>query len=346
MNKKLIFFFSLLAIFFILPIFLSLIWQKIYLPKDFYSTQNKEFEIKKGQNIFQIANALSKENLIKNKYFFVIYAILKGKHKKIQAGTYQLNAKMNIPEILEKFTKGETLKIKITFSEGLTLQEIEERLKIFFPKIDLKKFKVKDFQKDFDFLKKVPPQVSLEGFLFPDTYFFDKRMSDREIVKTFLKNFNKKLNSHLREEIKKQGKSIFEVVILASLIEKEVYNTPDCQNCKNLVAGILWKRLKNKIPLQVDATLFYICQQCKKNLTFKEAIKEAGKLKKIDSSYNTYKYLGLPPTPICNPGLESIKSAIFPEKSNYWYYLSTPDGKTIFSKTLKEHNLAKKKYLK
>jgi len=105
-----------------------------------------------------------------------------------------------------------------------------------------------------------------------------------------------------------------------------------------LVSGILWERLKNKIPLQVDATITYI--------TGKNDIKVSVEETKIDSPYNTYKYLGLPKGPICNPGLESILAAIYPKKSEYWYYLSTPEGETIFSKTLEEHNIAKAKYLK
>jgi len=104
-----------------------------------------------------------------------------------------------------------------------------------------------------------------------------------------------------------------------------------------LVAGILWKRLENKMPLQVDATITYITGK----KTTKISIEET----QIDHPYNTYKYLGLPPGPICNPGLESILAALYPKKSDYWYYLSAPDGKTIFSKTLQEHNIAKAKYL-
>jgi len=100
----------------------------------------------------------------------------------------------------------------------------------------------------------------------------------------------------------------------------------------------LWKRLKNNIPLQVDATISYI--------TGKQTTKISREETQIDSPYNTYKYLGLPIGPICNPGIDSIKAAIYPKNSDYWYYLSTPEGKTIFSKTLEEHNIAKEKYLR
>ena len=107
---------------------------------------------------------------------------------------------------------------------------------------------------------------------------------------------------------------------------------------KKIVSGILWKRIKAGMPLQVDATISYN--------TGKNTTKVFRSELQIDSPYNTYKYLGLPKGPICNPGIESITAAIYPEKSGFWYYLSTPEGETIFSATLEQHNIAKAKHLK
>ena len=149
-----------------------------------------------------------------------------------------------------------------------------------------------------------------------------------------LENFDLKLTLELRQEIASQEKTIFEIVTMASLLEKEVRTLDD----RKLVAGILWKRLENKVPLQVDATVAYI--------TGKKTTKVSKEDTEIDSAYNTYKYLGLPLGPICNPGIESIVASLYPQDSNYWYYLSTPEGETIFSRTLQEHNIAKAKYLK
>jgi len=137
----------------------------------------------------------------------------------------------------------------------------------------------------------------------------------------------------LREEIQKQDKTIFEIITMASLLEREVRSIDD----KKIVSGILWKRLKNKVALQVDATINYITGK-KATEGFKEDVK-------IDSPYNTYKYRDLPLGPISNPGLDSILASIYPEDSDFWYYLSTPEGETIFSKTLEEHNIARVKYL-
>ena len=216
----------------------------------------------------------------------------------------------SINRIAEKIISGYIAKIVVTIPEGWTQKQIEEMIRL-----------------------KLPGE-NLEGFLFPDTYQFPLRVSGEEVVKKMRDNFDKKLTPDLKKEIQRQGKTISEIITMASLIEKEVSKNED----KELVSGILWKRLKNNIPLQVDATITYI--------TGKRTTKISKEETQIDSPYNTYKYLGFPPGPICNPGIDSIKAAIYPKNSEYWYYLSTPEGKTIFSKTLEEHNIAKEKYLR
>jgi UPF0755 protein len=169
--------------------------------------------------------------------------------------------------------------------------------------------------------------------LFPDTYYFPIDVSGKEVVDTMLKNFERKITPYLKE-IEKSGKTLKEIIIMASLIEKEVKTKEE----KELASGVLWKRLKVGMPLQVDATINYI--------TGKNTTKILLEDLKIDSPYNTYKYKGLPPAPICNPGLESILAALYPKESDYWYYLSKPDGQTLFFKDYEEFIVAKKKYLK
>ncbi len=295
--------------------------------------EGKVFSVERGQSLFQIAENLEKEGLIKNRFFFDFYIFLKGAQRKLQAGKYTLSPAMNIPEIGKKIIFGETLKIKVTIPEGFTLKQIKEELGENFQRPVLCQFSTRDFKGEFDFLKDVPDDASLEGFLFPDTYFLEPDQNEKGIIQKFLINFDKKLTPDLRDEIERQGKTIFEIIIMASLIEKEVRKKEE----KEVVSGILWKRLKNNIPLQVDATITYITGK----KTTKISIEET----KIDSPYNTYKYRGLPIGPICNPGFDSILAALYPKSSDYWYYLSTPEGKTIFSKTLQEHNIAKAKYL-
>ncbi len=310
----------------------------------------KVFEVKKGESIFEIAKRLEEAGLIKNKYLFLCITIFKGKERQLKAGKYILSPSMTLQEILDILSKGKTPIVKITIPEGWNLKEIAQYLEekglcqkeeffeiVGWQGVDYSKEKnlpqAQDFSNKFPFLKDKPKNVSLEGYLFPDTYFVKKTATCQEIVKMFLENFSKKLTPDLQEEIKKQKKTVFEIVTMASLLEKEVKTKED----KEIVAGILWKRLKAGIPLQVDATITYITGRRTTKITFEEL--------QIDSPYNTYKYLGLPLGPISNPGMESILAAIYSKQSNYWYYLSTPEGKTIFSKTLSEHNKNKAKYL-
>jgi len=317
MEKKII-----LAIF-VLFIFGFFFWQGIYLPKTPFG-EEKLFLVEKGQSLFQIAEDLEKEGLVKNKFFFDLYILIKGAQRKLQAGEYFLSPSESIARIAGKIISGDIAKVVVTIPEGFTVKQIEEKLNL-----------------------KLPGE-NLEGFLFPDTYYLPVDVTPEKVVEIMTTNFDKKM-APFKEEIEGQGKTIFEIVIMASLLEKEVKTFED----KELVSGILWKRLENGMPLQVDATITYIKKTT--NLEGPRSFSEKGEAygsrisieeTKINSLFNTYKYLGLPPGPICNPGIDSIKAAIYPKNSDYWYYLSTPEGKTIFSKTLEEHNIVKEKYLR
>jgi len=288
------------------------------LPRDSSLTESKLFSVEKGQNVFQIGENLEKEGLIKNKYFFDFYVLIKGAQRKLQAGEYELSPSMNIAEIAEKIILGDIVKEEITIIEGWNLKDIG----FYFENKGM--FQAEELYDE---------RAEVEGYFFPDTYQIRRGATLEEIINKAVDNFNKKLAPY-RNEISGAGLTLSETVIMASLIEKEVKTKKD----KELVSGILWKRLKAGIPLQVDATITYI--------TGKKTIKISKEETQIDSPYNTYKYLGLPIGPICNPGLESILAVVYPESSEYWYYLSIPDGETIFSKTLEEHNYAKAKYLR
>lgn len=314
-----------------------LIWRGIYLPKEIKDSEEILFEVAEGESFFSISENLEKKELIKNKLFFQIYVVFNRRYKNLKAGFYHLGPSMNIKEIVEKIVEGRNIQIKVTIPEGFTIKQIEERINeklgIRDQGLGIGDFKIKEYKKDYKFLKDVPDDFNLEGFLFPDTYFFEPDIQEKEIIEIFLKNFDKKFTPY-RNEVSGAELTTFDIVIMASLLEKEVKTLED----KKLVSGILWKRLNNSIPLQVDATVTFI--------TGKKTTKISKQETEIDSPYNTYKYLGLPIGPICNPGLESIRAAIQPEKSDFWYYLSTPDEETIFSKTLEDHNLAKQEYLK
>lgn len=274
-----------------------------------HAIEKKLFSVDKGQNVFQIGRNLEEAGLIKSRFFFDFYVLITGKARSLQAGEYFLDQAMGIREIARKIISGDVATITVTIPEGFTVRQIEERLGLDLPD-------------------------EAQGFLFPDTYEFPLRGTGEQAAKIMRENFNRKLSRELREEIERQRKTIFEIVTMASLLEKEVKTKED----KELVAGVLWKRLASGMPLQVDATIIYI--------TGKKTTKVSLEETQIDSPYNTYRYAGLPKGPIANPGLEAIFAAVYPKSSEYWYYLSTPAGETIFSRTLQEHNIAKAKYLK
>jgi len=286
-----------------------LIWQGIYYPIESGSDETVMFLVKKGEGAKDISISLKEQGLIRYSSLFRIYTLIEDKAEELKAGEYELSPSMNIPEIVNKLASGDRIKKIITIIEGWTVKDIANYLE------------VKELNSD------------LEGYLFPDTYEISPEDGIEEIIEKMLANFDKKLTLELREEITSQGKSIQEIVIMASLIEKEVRTFED----KKIVSGILWKRIESNMPLQVDATITYITGRKSAEILRQEL--------EIDSPYNTYKYKGLPFGPICNPGMESILSAIYPEVSEYWFYLSTPEGETIFSKTLKEHSEAREKYL-
>jgi UPF0755 protein len=341
----------ILVLLFIFIGFSYLYWNGVYGALDFSNTQEKLFVIEKGESLFKIGENLENENLIKNKILFNLYVFFTLSQGKLQAGGYYLSPSLNISQIAKIIISGTIAKEVITIPEGWNLRDIawyfenkgmfraeelfelaglpalDASLPVDFPK-------PKNFSSQYDFLKDKPNNLGLEGYLFPDTYNVNWGDSLEEIIIKMLDNFDKKLTEELMIEIKRQGKRIFEIINMASLLEKEVKTIED----KKIVSGILWKRLESGMPLQVDATLSYVTGKRTTRISIEET--------QIDSPYNTYKYKGLPLGPICNPGIESIRAAVYPEDSGYWFYLSTPKGETIFSRNLEEHNIAKAKYLK
>ena len=275
-------------------------------PKDFPSGET--IVIEKGTGLAEISGKLKKEGFIKNKYAFALYARVFNKSKKIKYGKYLFNEPVSIFSLLSRFTKGEFgfKPVKVTVAEGLTAKKISELFGDF-----------ENFDKE-EFLEKT---VNMEGYLFPDTYLFLLFAETEQIIGTMTDNFKKKAGD--------VGKDI---VIMASLIEKEVPDSDD----RKIVSGILWKRLELGMALQVDAVFPYITGEQKVLLDDL----------KIDSPYNTYLHKGLPPGPISNPGLDAIEAAKNPKESPYLYYLSGQDSKTHFAKTFSEHLRNKEKYLR
>lgn len=332
--KKLFFIFYLFLIIFL--IFAGYIYKEINYPtSSFY--EETFFEINQGETLKIISSHLKEENIISNPNIFYLYFYLNHDPTKIKAGTYKLNSFMTVKEISQEFFNTNYIQEKIKILEGWTINDIGEYLeeKNLFKKEDFYLVAGKsgenpslDFSNEFTFLENKPKELSLEGYLFPDTYYITKNDSPEDIVKMMLKNFEKKvINLYEIENINK-------IITMASIIEKEVWIKKD----KNLIAGILWKRINYGMRLQVDATVLYANQDKDQHVSYTDT--------ETISPFNTYEIKGLPIGPISNPGAESILAAMNPKESEYWYYLSARDGTTIFSKNYNDHLTNKYRYLK
>ena len=332
LKTKVIFSFAILTI-----VLLFLFYYQIYFPGNSFCREEIIFSVSKGDGFKEIGKNLKEKEIIKSDFYFQIYSLLSGKFRNFQAGSYYFCFNESVVDIANAMYRGRTAQKKLTIIEGWNLEDVAdyfENIRIIDRGIFLEKAKVSEFVNSFSFLKNKSLNISLEGFLFPDTYFIPYDADIDLVIETVLSNFNVKLNDDLKKEIENQEKSIFEIITIASLIEKEVRTFED----KKIVSGIIQKRLEIGMPLQIDATISYI--------TGKRTVRISIAETQIDSPYNTYKYRGLPIGPICNPGLESIEAAIFPEETEYLFYLSKPDGETVFSRNLNEHNVAKNKYLR
>ncbi len=290
------------------------------------------FEIREGQKVSDILNELKDKNLIKDKYVMLGYLKFTGKGSKLKAGFYSMT-KTNTPVgVIDILISGKTTMKKITIIEGWTNNQIKDYL------VKEGVVQESEFDKalarkwDYDFLRQTK---DLEGYLYPDTYYVPYNVTSDNLIKIILDNFNKKLNKDLKESIKEQNKNLSEIIILASIIEKEVPYEKD----RAIIAGIFYNRLLIGMPLQSDATINYITGSNNPAPTFDET--------RTVSPYNTYLNKGLPPAPISNPSISAIKAAIYPEKTEYFFYLNRQDtGETIFSVTYEEHLRNKQKYLK
>jgi len=306
---------------------------EIYIPFNPDSHETVTLTVQKGWGDEEIADELQKLGLIRSYNFFEFYVIASLKHSSLQAGKYNFSSKMSIYEIVNKMVRGDVIKDALIILEGWDEGDIGKYLeeKGFCKQDDFLSLIKDDYSEEFDFLKDKPKEMDLEGYLFPDTYEVSGGESCSGIIDVLLSNFGNKLTPELRTEIANQNKSIFDIVTMASLLEKEVRTIED----KKIASGILWKRMSIGMPLQLDSTVNYITGKSDPSVRLNDA--------KIDSPYNTYKYKGLPKGPISNPGIDSIMGAIYPTETKYWFYLS--DGTTHFSETLEQHNAAKRKYL-
>ena len=290
--------------------------------------------IERGSTVSTIAEELKESGLIKHRWAFVLFAKLTGNANNFQYGTYALNTDMDYLELVTNLQKTATFRqtVRITIPEGRELREIIETL----DKNNVCSSEdlwdaVENHEFDYDFLKDLPQRPNrLEGYLFPDTYeFFEDSDADTVLAK-MLDNFNAKFSDDLRKRASEIGMSLDEVVTLASIIEREAASDED----RATVSSVFHNRLNStQYPLlQSCATVQYILKERKPVLTYADV--------RIESPYNTYLHEGLPIGPIASPGLASIKAALYPETTDYYFFVVSATGEHVFSKTLEEHNAA------
>jgi len=308
--------------------------------------QDKEFIIYSGEDLKNIALRLEKEKFIPSSNLFIILSRYYGKEKKFQPGIYYFPSNLSLKELIFFLSSNQSKNSMLTIKEGETLKEIEISLQEkSIIKNSITDYRLKDFFQDNLCLKEYFQEAennSLEGFLFPDTYHLPPTLKEKDILKIILNHFCEQfLDYNLKEKIelfqreflknysnnKNYTPSFYDILKMASILEKEVKT----QQEKQMVADILWKRLINNQRLEIDASICYAL-----SFQFKNCLLKREDFK-INSPFNTYLFLGLPPTPISNPSKESIETAVNPLKNNFWFYLSNKDGKTIFSENYQEH---------
>ncbi|MFN4131663.1 MAG: endolytic transglycosylase MltG [Caldimicrobium sp.] len=285
-------------------------------------------EITKGENLFSIANKLKEKGIIRSKFVFIIEALRSGKYKEFKAGEYAFYPYQTLKEIFEILVKGKVYLHKITVFEGATLWQIAEILEK--EQICSKK-EFLDLAKNEEFVKSLGlPGPTVEGFLYPETYFFQKNTPPAEVIKVMTDKF-KEVWKELEPLTAKSPLSLKEIVILASIVEKEAFFNEE----KPKISAVYLNRIKKGMPLQADPTINYALKQFRR-LTYKDYYS-------VKSPYNTYLNSGLPPTPIGNPSKSSLLAVLKPAKVPYLYFVADGKGGHIFSRTYKEHLIAIRK---
>lgn len=294
--------------------------------------ETKLFMINKGTGFATIASNLKKEGLIKDTSSINFVAKIKGAHRSIQAGEYELNTNMSPIAIINTLTSGKTKKYSITIPEGFRITEIAKRI---VAKGLLREGEFEKVALNVEVAKKYGlTSPSLEGYLFPDTYLFAKGVSAEEIVRSMIKRFNNVYKELDPSESGYGGLNKEEVIILASIIEKEAGTTEEMSR----ISSVFRNRLKKRMRMQSCPTVIYDIKNFDGNLKIKHL--------RTDTPFNTYTKGGLPPGPISNPGRLAISAALNPSGETYLYFVSMNNGTHYFSKSLKEHNRAVDKFQK
>jgi UPF0755 protein len=291
--------------------------------------------IQEGESAQEVGDELEDEGVISSGLLFRVLVALEGYEDKLVAGDYEFEKRMPTLEVIERIRRGQTAPLVVTIREGVRAEEIAEIME------EKNVVSAEDFLEaikiwyEFSFLYTKPYWANLEGYLFPDTYFFNRNMTAEEVVLQILENFDQRLDSELRDEAAVAGLSVHTVLTLASIVEREAQVPEE----RPIIAGVFLKRLRRGMPLEADPTVQYALGNDPASVAkygyWKEELTQADL--EVDSPYNTYRNTGLPRGPICNPGLDSIRAVIRPEETDYLYFVARADGSHVFAETFEEH---------
>ena len=316
---------SLLIVFFIFYAFM-IIWPQG--SSDLRTT----LSIPKGSSLKQVSLKLKDKDIIKNEPFFLMAVKLMGYEKKLQAGIFKIDDASNNYKIIKQLVYGDESYLRITILEGWTLKDISREVE---NKLEIASIDFLNISKHPKFLKKFGiDNKNLEGYLFPETYFFSKNDSPEFIIEKMILQLRKNITSQMKARMDELGLDELEVITMASIIEGEAIYDDE----RATISSVYHNRLKRKMKLQADPTVQYIIDGPPRRLLNKDL--------KIESPYNTYLNYGLPPGPINNPGIQSILAALYPVESDFFYFVAKGDGYHTFSKTEREHILAKREFQK
>ena len=283
-------------------------------------------QVKPGATAKTIAAELEERGVIGNRNKFYFTAKFRGEENSFKTGTYLFHGSMRDEDVIEKLAMGETTTVQFTIPEGFGVKDIAKRLSKegIVEENDFLE-KAKNFA-PYDYMEKHRDAwYSAEGFLFPDTYTIGTDADSDSIQKMMAGNFDERLTEEMRERAEEQNLSIYELVTLASLVEKEARYEED----RPIIAQVFFKRLEIGMPLQTDATLQYLMDAPKEDVSIEDT--------KMDSPYNTYQNAGLPPGPIASPGMAAIEAVLHPADTDYLYFVADREGHNYYSYSYAEH---------
>lgn len=296
------------------------------------------FEILPGQGLRTVSHAMVAAGLARNARLVELYGRYRGFQARLQAGRYQVSPGQSPAEILERIVAGDAVfeEISVTIPEGWSLDDIAtylERIGLFEAHYFREAVVMQESYRDFEFLAPLEDDTILEGYLFPETYRLFPESTPESLIRRMLTTFGRRVSPELRAEIERQGRTLHEVLTLASIVQKESAGAPEMPD----VAGVFWHRLRIGMRLESDATVNYVLGTNRRQPTFADT--------EVLHPYNTYRNAGLPPGPIGNPGMDAIMASIHPADTEYLFFLHKHTYEIVLSRTFAEHLAAKARYL-